>query len=656
MNNSSDETKYNEFLKKRAKLSSLMKQQLAILSALRLNSLEAKFQQLYDHVLADSFKVLVIGEFKRGKSTFVNAMLGQKVLPAHATPTTAIISEVKWGEEKKALLHHHRRKDGSPGKVSEVPFNSLEQHIVIQHAENKVYENPFEKVEVFWPLELCKNGIEIIDSPGLNEDMGRQAITLEYLSSVDAIIFVISCDSPVSLTERSIIDTIIQSGHKNIFFICNRVDIIEEEEQDNTKRFCRSVLSPLTEYGDRYIFFISASKALKGRETGKSEQVRESGLLEVEATLKTFLATERGRVKIWRPAVEMQAAINDMWQDLPDRERMLHIDLSIVHNRQIQAERDLQSFEADRNRIVDHLDKFRLRTRNYVETAAASFYRDLAEKIASWTKDYQVKRPIGALELLSVDARKRVAAEVTNYLTDQVSRAYRQWQASELLPRLDSRVDQLSQELEERTREFVSGLEQIRFRLGDGSDVSPHSSRVDRTSNIEQLLAMPSTLGTSNINAVSLGTVFNFKSILMSFAPALVVPPAVLLLGWNPFLLIPAAFLAVGVHVFTKGGVATAKIKELVGKQYELKFKEILSELATSVGRDVDDRLMEIENDLDQLLGLKIQNIRDQVTAVIAEKEQGQARVDEALRELGAIREQLIIIEDELQELMRETA
>ncbi len=230
--------------------------------------------------------------------------------------------------------------------------------MIKNNEQMKGYDNPYEKVELYWPLEICKNGIEIIDSPGLNEDMGRQTITLDYLSTVDAVIFVVSCDSPVSLSERNTIDTIIQAGHSHIFFICNRFDIIDEEEQSRIKNYCRSVLNPLTEYGNRFIFFISACNALKGRQNNIIEMVRESGLIEVENSLQTFLATERGRVKILLPAFELYEAINDVWQDIPNREKLLHFDLSTMLNRQVQSERDLQFIEAERNRIVEYFRKF----------------------------------------------------------------------------------------------------------------------------------------------------------------------------------------------------------------------------------------------------------------------------------------------------------
>ena len=61
----------------------------------------ATFDEVKNQLTNSKFKVLIIGEFKRGKSTFINALLGEKILPSAAKPCTAIISEVKYGTEKQ---------------------------------------------------------------------------------------------------------------------------------------------------------------------------------------------------------------------------------------------------------------------------------------------------------------------------------------------------------------------------------------------------------------------------------------------------------------------------------------------------------------------------------------------------------------------------
>src|SRR5215217_6473331 len=126
--------KYEKRQRQRETLASLMKDQAQVLRSIGQPSQVETITRLREHLLQDDFKVLVLGEFKTGKSTFINALLGAEVLPAYATPTTAIINEVKWGEERKALLYpkDDDTHNGSPQPAKEVAVEDLEDYVVIK--------------------------------------------------------------------------------------------------------------------------------------------------------------------------------------------------------------------------------------------------------------------------------------------------------------------------------------------------------------------------------------------------------------------------------------------------------------------------------------------------------------------------------------------
>ena len=204
-------------------LISLIERLTAILSNSELDMLLNKVRTIQARVGTDSFKLLIMGEYNRGKSTLINALLGERVLPTDIIRTTAIICEVKWGEQPKAILHFDK---GLSGTNKEIPIAEIKKYITIQDDSTDVPQ----KLEVFWPLSICREGVEVIDSPGLNEADSRDKITLEYLSSADAIIFTLACDYQVSKSEEWAIQVVRQSGKSGIFFVCNKIDLFKNPE------------------------------------------------------------------------------------------------------------------------------------------------------------------------------------------------------------------------------------------------------------------------------------------------------------------------------------------------------------------------------------------------------------------------------------------
>src|SRR5918996_620627 len=142
--------------------------------------------------LDELFLIVVVGEFNAGKSALVNALLGERVLPEGATPTTSRVTLVKWGE-----------------KV----------------AEQVVDEN----FSIYtYPLELLKE-LNIVDTPGTNAVIRyHERLTDEFVPRSDLILFITSADHPLTESERQFLERIVAWG-KKVVFALNKADIIENE-------------------------------------------------------------------------------------------------------------------------------------------------------------------------------------------------------------------------------------------------------------------------------------------------------------------------------------------------------------------------------------------------------------------------------------------
>jgi hypothetical protein len=381
-------------------------------------------------------------------------------------------------------------------------------------------------------------------------------------------------------------------------------------------------------------------------------------MLLVEGELRTFLANERGRLKILRPTAELKTSIKEARRTVPARERLLRTDVETIQARYEKTKSELDAFEQERQQIVSRLVNFRQDTRIYVTEAASRFYSDVAEQIEGWVKEYEIKQPMGLLQVLSKEAQKRVVGEVTKFLTDKVTSESKAWQTSTLQPELTKRFDALAKELEERTRRFVTRLDQVRLEIVTGTvSISTDAVKQEKVGALERILAAATGFFLVDLGSAAIGATFGFNEMLKSMIPQLaIVATTVILFGWNPLILIPAMLAGGGIQGLFKAKATNKKIRDEVGRIFEQKLRENRLEQVREMADTVDKKLREVEEALDQGLALEIQNIRDQVNSIIAEKQRGQARVDKALRGLAALADELNAIDSEIDDLIHQVA
>ncbi|BAY16336.1 bacterial dynamin-like protein [Anabaenopsis circularis NIES-21] len=653
---------YEAFQEKRKTLVALIRELQGVLHSLDMTDVENNIKQLEIIVQSDSFKVLVIGEFKRGKSTFINAMLGDEILPAYARPCTAIINEVKWGGVQRVLLHYAQTEDGQNLQPQEVSVDKLEEYVVIQDDVNELHGNRYDKVELFWPLKLCENGVEIIDSPGLNEHDIRQKVTIDYLSRVDAILFVLSCEALASKSELDVIDNILKpTGHEDIFFICNRFNMIRAKEREDVKQYGISRLAPRTKRGAERVFFISALDALEGRIEDDAERVSKSGMLQVEQELERFLANERGKIKILRPAREVQTAIKAARDTIPQRHAMLNIDLKTLEARLEGAREPLNRLKKEQEQIVTRINNFCSDIRMTLSAEGCSFYRSLPDKVNEWIKNLETKT---AVNLISLEGAKpqveRLVQEIVTYLSSQVESEFLAWQNSTLQPIISQRLENLLQELDDRAKDFVDKIDDIKFQVS-GSSVIADDMGPRKVGALERVLSAAGGLVLGGFflggGMAATGAIFGYQEMLKSIIPQLVLGiGTVLLVGLNPWVLVPVMFGGGAIQAFITSKSTTNKVKEEVGKRFAASLRDSAQQRGNEVADAVVLKLHEIRDAVNQGLGKEIQSVSDQVNSIVSEKQKGQVNVDQKLRELDSIRREIDVIDSELDTLILEIA
>ncbi len=149
---------------------------------------------------ADTFRFVVVGEFSRGKSTVINALLGERLLPSSLEPTTTVLTRITGGESRSFTLHYRdgRREDGISAEQfktlvapPEPPQRNREPRREYEARQAEL--RSLAMVEIVHPGSICGEGLEIVDTPGTNDlDPLREQITYDYIPRADAILFVLS--------------------------------------------------------------------------------------------------------------------------------------------------------------------------------------------------------------------------------------------------------------------------------------------------------------------------------------------------------------------------------------------------------------------------------------------------------------------------------
>jgi uncharacterized caspase-like protein/GTPase SAR1 family protein len=289
-----------------------------ILSEIKVIESQNQLDAVKHRLLSDQFRILVLGEFKRGKTTLVNAFLGREILPMSTLPCTGIPTEIKWGETPKALLHFKKVTSANADPPWEIPIVRIEDYVVIRDhfLKKNDKESSYEKLELFYPLESPWGpGIEIIDTPGLNDAESRTAIVDNYLSNVDAVIFVLSCEALGSQSELSFIrERLNIFSPKAVIFVCNRFNMIRSQEKDMIRLYAISRLASFTDYGAEGIFFVDAVKCLDGHLNGEEDEVECSGIPLLEREIKRLLIKNMKKIKIYHVLSMMKKIICELQQ------------------------------------------------------------------------------------------------------------------------------------------------------------------------------------------------------------------------------------------------------------------------------------------------------------------------------------------------------
>jgi GTP-binding protein EngB required for normal cell division len=371
------------------------------------------------------FRVLVMGDFNRGKSTVLNALLGSNILPINATPTTAVITVIRFGPEPKVRV---KFSNGRPDE--ELTFEQFkEQYQLSLEDDRDSVTNRVAKLDRFsevdraiveYNLELCRYDVELVDSPGLNDHPARTQRVIEQLKRTDAVVFVFDAMHFYTQQEQEYLDNLVRRHNlTNLFFLVNAWDNIErsslnpEEDEAKIRARMKKELSKYLAEGhfEERVFEISALQALTARWDKKTRQPRPvpdeaklaaSHMAEFECALDSFLRNERGRVLIERTLRAVELGLARSREEIAARLSTLGVEVSELERRLKATEPGFARLDQIRDNLLRAVDRVGKTQQKAIYESLHSFFRRMDGEFTEDARRFMEESEGNALNLTSL--------------------------------------------------------------------------------------------------------------------------------------------------------------------------------------------------------------------------------------------------------------
>ncbi|HEY9692450.1 MAG TPA: dynamin family protein [Oculatellaceae cyanobacterium] len=433
-----------------------------------------------DDIHQGVFKLIVIGEFKHGKSTLLNAMLGGKVLPVSAVPATAVITMLVAGDNQRVEIYDVGKEQ--PRVMSLEAFNQ-EFRLTPQDIETinrQGFLDRFQNIQ-YAKIEcqhgLCSQGVRLIDSPGLAEQSTRTKVATNFFEQSQAAIFVLYAKQQLGEGEREFIKTHFKPGFiDHVFFVVNQIDLIDEDEVESVKDYFRVYLKdyfldavgqPDLEKCNKHLFFTNAKTAFKARQSNpvNHAELEASGVLDLEKRLEGFLTgADKVRAGLSSTFKLLVTLLYEADVRIEFEKAALEQSLADLEQRRGESEIRLQALEKKKEDIQETI-------RLYSEVIAAKLCSNLEQYVGDmnslWSTEayeyitIELFNPLNmARALVDGSAKERLKRTTSSDVQRYLEAKFRDW-ADKASVVVEAELEKFSVKLEAEVATFAKELSNI---------------------------------------------------------------------------------------------------------------------------------------------------------------------------------------------------
>ncbi len=347
---------------------------------------KSKLEEIAQRYSQGKIHLAVLGQFKRGKSSLLNALLGAQLLPTAVIPLTSVPTYIRYSEQPYVHVSFEGNKAGDT--LSSKDPVEIQQFLSMYVSEEANPNNSLhvEGVELYYDALILKKGVVLIDTPGIGSTHRHNTeATLNFLPQCDAALFLMSADPPITEVELEFLKQV-KSRVNKIFFILNKIDYLSAEELEEVQRFILRVIRDKAGIKDDIALYpVSAKQGLEAKHSNNTTLLSRSRLDNLEDHIVSFMSQKKEKV--------LQASIpRKSFDILTDLEMQLRLSLKAYTMPQEELQQKLKVFDetitqaqqqktfssdilaGERKRLLalleEQAENLRKKGRNYLESVA----------------------------------------------------------------------------------------------------------------------------------------------------------------------------------------------------------------------------------------------------------------------------------------------
>lgn len=447
--------------------------------------------------LDEDFMVLVVGRFDAGKSSLINALIGEQLLPTGMLPETGVLSEIRYGEEKRFTLYPKPGKweggdepfDLNPPTLSEIAKYCSIDNTAMINKEADTSNIKFEKLVITWPFEILKSGVTIVDTVGLDDPYGNDYITKEYFPKADAVIYLMNGTTPYTMGDQDLLDELNAKGKNSIIYVFTYYDVVVDnnhgmpEKLELYRNTMRAHCREHSNLGDESVHFVDSKTGLKAQSANDENKLVESGIAGLEQYLNRYLVVNKGRVQVDGITGFLRNNLKQMVESAKTQDATSMLSSQELEMR-IKHAKDQLAITENNARTTKR--SFRMLMESNLPTIdlkIEQFYEQLPEKVNLDQFTPQVKLPEGFGNFNLINAARKSKAltkECAEAIGAEVKRQNNNWTKEELFPFINEHVKHCAQDIQLQIEKISKDLDKIDVILEGG--VNP--TALDTAANI----------------------------------------------------------------------------------------------------------------------------------------------------------------------------